>query len=459
MKKKAFKSAVCAVLSLFLFTGCSYFPAEMPDIFPTGTQASASAPGSTTQTETAAPSASTAPSEATEASQADKAVKAYTDFISGKTKVSTAGCFEKDGGRTYLDLAYGTYTFDEMKKAVRFDSSFGSTARYAVVDCGKDGLPELAVSLEMLDRSSSSVICLIGYADGNLVMNAMIEEKVPNEYRLYDGGYLESSVIPVKGTYRMVLIRVESGGKCSEVFTYNEFTGSSAANIIKHLSRSEEESAAGFEGLTDDFMIREFISDGTIVISAGRWSASETDRALEEKFVSKLKDLGAEEVSEDKMKELTSTKEYTAKEVTWTDCGGNSESTSSVGIAAAAGRFSLTIYQDPQSPEYAGLGNVVHALNSGTGTDMRFVSDSDEVTVILEKGSWDMNTDTFAAEKEIFSVQAKAGVVYQFNCVPGDVFPYYRLRAVKGNFTAEWLVLGNKSSNKVTVIKSSINGA
>ena len=89
---------------------------------------------------------------------------------------------------------------------------------------------------------------------------------------------------------------------------------------------------------------------------------------------------------------------------------------------------------------------------------MRFVCDSDDVTVILEKGAWDMNTDTFATEKEIFKVQAKAGLVYQFNCVPGDVFPYYRIRAVKGSFVAEWLVLKSKD-NKVTVIKSSFKGA
>lgn len=452
MNGKVMKTAACALLSAFLLSGCSYLPATAPSMSTADQKTLSSEIQSSDQ------SAQTAPSDTTAPTPADAAVKAYTDFISGNNKVSTSGCFDKDSGRSYLDLTYGTYSFEEMKKAVRFDPGFGSVARYAIVDCGKDGLPELAVCLELLDHSTSTVICIIGYDNGNLVMNSVIEEKVPNEYMLYDGGYIESSTVPVRGMYKMVLIRVENGGKCSEVFTYSEYQGSYAANIIKHLRKSEEESGAGFENLPNSFIIREFISEGKVVISIGEWSESESDKALEEQLVSKLKDLGAEVVSEEKMNELASTKDYTAKEVKWTDCNRESSATSSAGIAKIAGNFQITIYTDPESAEYTGLGNVVHALNSGSGTDMRFVSDSDDVTVILEKGAWDMNADAFAPEKEIFNVQAKAGLVYQFNCVPGDIFPYYRIRAVKGSFRAEWLVLRSKD-NKVTVIRSSIEGA
>ena len=452
MNKKVFKTAACALLSAFILSGCSYFPAKAPDIFPTDQKTFSS------EIKTTESSAQTAPSDTSAPNPADAAAKAYSDFIGGRNKVSTSGCFDKDSGRSYFDLTYGTYSLEEMKKAVRFDQSFGSVARYAVVDCGKDGLPELAVCLDLLDHGTSSVIFIIGYENGDLVMNSVIEEKVPNEYRLYDSGYIESATIPFRGMYKMVLIRVEAGGKCSEVFTYSEYQGSYAANVIKHLRKTEEETGEGYGNLPNTFLLREFISDGKVVISAGAWSESETDKALEEQLVSKLKELGAEEVSEEKMKELSSTKEYTSKEVVWTDCSSETPSTSSAGIAKVAGNFTITVYTDPDSSEYTGLGNVVHALNSGNGTDMRFVSDSDDVTVILEKGAWDMNTDTFAAEKEIFNVQAKAGLVYQFNCVPGDVFPYYRIRAVKGSFSAEWLVLKTKD-NKMTVIKSSIKGA
>ena len=454
MNGKVLKTAACALLGAFVLSGCSYLPAKAPDLFPT--DSTAAAPYSAEQT--AKPSSETAPSETTAVNPAEAALKAYSDFMEGKIKVSTSGCFDKDSGRSYYDLTLGSYNIDEMKKAVRFDPSFGSVARYAIVDCGKDGLSELAVCFDMLDHGTSSFIGIIGYENGNLVMNSIIEEKVPNEYRLYDGGYLESATMPFKGLYKMVLIRVEAGGKCSEVFSYSEYQGSYAANVIKHLKKSEEESGEGFENLPNDFIIREYISEGQVVISVAGWSDKEADRNLEEQLVSKLKSLGAQEVGEEKMKELSSTKEYTAKEVSWTDCSAENTPPSSAGIAKVAGNFKITVYMDPESSEYSGLGNVVHALNSGNATDMRFVCDSDDVTVILEKGAWDMNTDKFAAEKEIFNVQAKAGIVYQFNCVAGDVFPYYRIRAVKGSFNAEWLVLKSKD-NKVTVIKSSITGA
>ena len=453
MKIKAMKTAACALLSAFLLSGCSYFPAKMPDFFPTDPKPT------TVTTQTSAASAQTAPSETSAENPAEAATKAFEDFIAGKIKLSTSGCFEKDSGRSYLDLKYGIYSIEEMKKAVKFDQSFGSVARYAVVDCGKDGLPELAVCLDMLDHGTSSVICIIGYEDGNLVMNSIIEEKVPNEYRLYDSGYLESATIPVRGIYKMVLIRVERGGKCTEVFTYSEYQGSYAANIIKHLRKSEEETGAGYESIPNDFIIREFISEGQVVINVDKWSDSDAGKALEEDLVNKLRDMGAQEVSEEKIKELSSTKDFTAKEVSWTDCSSEQTESSSAGIAKVVGNFTINVYMDPESSEYTALGNVVHALNSGSGTDMRFVSDSDDVNVILEKGAWDMNTNTFAVEKELFNVQAKAGLVYQFNCVPGDVFPYYRIRAVKGSFHAEWLVLKNKDNKNMTVIKSSIKGA
>lgn len=452
MNRKVLKTAACALLSVFILSGCSYLPPEMSDIFQSDQKPMSSEIQSTT---TVVPSE---PSETASLSPADEASKAFSDFIEGKTKVSTLGCFQENSGRSYFDLTHGTYSFDEMKKAVRFDPSFGSVARYAIVDCGKDGMPELAVRLDMLDHGTSSAICIIGYDNGNLVMNSLIEEKVPDEYMLYDTSYIESSTVPFRGMYKMVLIKVEAGGKCSEVFTYSEYQGSYAANIIKHLKKTEEETGEGFENLPNSFIIREFVSEGQVVISVGELTGTDTDKALEEQLVSKLKSLGAEEVSDEKMKELASTKDYLVREVSWIDCSSENTTTPSAGIAKVAGNFAISVYLDPESSEYQDLGNVVHSLNSGSGTDMRFVSDSDDVTVILEKGAWDMNTDTFAVEKEIFNVKTKAGLVYQFNCVAGEVFPYYRIRAVKGSFTAEWLVLKNKN-NKVTVIKSSVKGA
>ena len=453
MNRKVLRTAVCALLSAFILSGCSYLPPEMTNVFQTDQKPLSSEVQTTT---TVSPSET---SETATLSPADAASKAYTEFIEGKTKVSTAGCFDANSGRKYFELTFGTYTFDEIKKAVKFDPAFGSVVRYSILDCGKDGMPELALRFDMLDHSTSSAICIIGYDNGELVMNSLIEQKVPDEYMLYDSGFLESATVPFRGMYKMVLIKVEPGGKCSEVFTYSEYQGSYAANVIKHLSKSEEESGTGFENLPNSFIVREFISEGQVVISVDGWSGTDTDRALEEQLVNKLKSLGAEEVSDEKMKELASTKDYLVKEVSWTDCSSETTTTTpSAGIAKVVGNFSINVYMDPESPEYLDLGNVVHSLNSGSGTDMRFVSDSDDVTVILEKGAWDMNTDAFAVEKEIFNVKAKAGLVYQFNCIVGDVFPYYRIRAVKGSFTAEWLVLKNKD-NKVTVIKSSIKGA
>lgn len=437
------------MLGAFLLSGCSYFPAKMPDIFPTDANLFSSGT-------TPADSASTEPKETEDPVKA--AVIAYKDFIAGKNKISTAGCFDKEGGRSYLDLKSGSYSLDELKKAVKFDQTAGSVARYAIVDCGGDGINELAICLDKLDHKDSSVIFIIGYDKGNLVMNAFFEENVPNEYRLYDSGYLETSSLPVRGIYKKVLIRAGEGGKCSTVFEYYEYQGSYAVNILKHLNNPGGEAGEGYENIPSGFFVSELLSQGQVVISVSGWSQSESDRNLEEKLVQKIKSLDAEEVSEAKMKELSSTEEYTVKEVVWTDCSaGKDTAASSVGIAKAAGSFNITVYIDPESSEYNGLGTVVNVLNSGSGTDMRFVSDSDDVTVILEEGSWDMNKDTFAAQKQVFNVKTRAGLVYQFNCTMGDVFPNYRIRAVKGSFTSEWLVLRGRDS-KVTVIKSSFSG-
>ena len=288
-------------------------------------------------------------------------------------------------------------------------------------------------------------------------MNALLEQSRPDEYRLYEGGYLKSDVVTSDGVNKSVLIKIESGGKCSEVFTFNEYKGPVAKAVIRHLSKSEEETGEGFDGLPKEFIVREYISDGKIKISVSKYSENESEKKLEEQFVEKLKSLGAEEITLDEIMNLASAKEYISKETKWTTVKAAEETTSSVGVAEVAGNFSISVYPDPEKPEYTALGNVVTVLCSGNGTDMRFVCDSDDVTVILEKGYWNMNTDSFVKESELFNIRTKTGTVYQFNCVPQDVFPYYRLRAVKGNYSAEWLVLKSKD-NSVTVIKSSMKG-
>ena len=444
MKRKTSIIAACAVAFALLITGCSYFPAIPSDLhFP-------SAGSSVTGTETA-------PTETKAPDPAEEAVKAYADFILGKNKVSTSGCFDKEGSSSYLDLGSGSFNLDELKKALRFDVAAGSKAHYAVLDCGGDGVGEMAISFDTLDHSEASVICLIGYQEGSLVMNALIEEKTPGEFKLYESGYLKSDSMPSKGIYKMVVLKTEAGGKCKEAFTYADYLGPSAAQIVLHADTTGRETIDGYESIPADFLIREYIADGKVMISVGRWSSSEGDKSYEENFVSKLKTLGAEEITDEKMNTLSSVKEYTAKEVAWTDCTGEGATPSSVGVADVAGKFTITVYPNPDKIEYSNLGNVVFVLNSGDGIDMRFTSDSDDVSIVLEKGSWDMNTDTFAPEKEVFNIQTKIGTVYQFNCVPGDIFPYYRLRAVKGNYSAEWLILKTKDES-VIVIQSSMKG-
>ena len=443
MKRRAAAIAACVTVSAVLFAGCSYFPALPSDFDPLFSSPSVQ------KTETS-------PAETTAPDKNEEAVKAYADFILGKNKVSTSGCFEKDGGKSYLDLASGTFNLDELKKALRFDAASGSKANYAILDCGADGVNEMAISFDQLDHTQASVICLIGYEDGNLVMNSIIEESAPGEFKVYESGYLKSDTMPAKGVYKMVLLKSEAGGKTKEVFSFGDYLGPMAAEIVKHLS--PEESIEGYHSIPDDFLIREYVSSGITLVSVGRYSPSEDQKSYEENFVSKLKTLGAEEITDERMNALTNTKDFTAKEVTWTDCTGEGTAPStSAGIAEVAGKFSITIYPDPNNIEYSNLGNVVYVLNSGDGTDMRFTADTDDITVILEKGSWDMNTDTFAPESEVFNIQTKVGTIYQFNCVAGDIFPYYRIRAVKGNYSAEWLVLKTKDGS-MTVIQSEMKG-
>ncbi len=448
MKKRAASAAVCTMLCVSLLSGCSNITVDTTGVY---TSSSDPSSPSVSNTETIMPTETTAPDPA------EEALKAYNDFIQGKMKVSTEGVFAKDSGKSFLGLEHGSYNIDEMKKAVKYDASTGSQARYVILDFGSDGICELALSLEKLDKSEASVVCIIAYENGTLVMNGIVEESSPDEYKLYETGYFKSDSMPARGIYKMNLIKVMTGGKCKDVFTFSEYLGVSVTEIIKHLSKGEGTSIAEYETLPGDFLVREYISDGDVTFSVGRWATTEGEKSLEEKFVAAIKAMGAEEVTEERMAQLSATKVFTTKEVNWTDCTGESSSPSSAGVADVAGRFGITIYPNPDKPEYSQLGNVVYVLCSGNGTDMRFVADSDDVTVILEKGSWDMNTDTFAPEKEVFNVQTKAGTVYQFNCVVGDVFPYYRLRAKKGNFSAEWLVL-KSNDDSATVIKSSMTG-
>lgn len=444
MKRKAAAIAVCTLLSVSFLSGCaSRYTADTTSVYTPD-------PASTLSNTETVPPVTTAPDPAGEA------LKAYDAFLQGKNKVSTSGCFEKDGGKSFFELNYGNYDLDDLKKAVRFDPATGSKLRYCIMDFGKDGISEMALSLERLGQSETSVFCVIAYESGNLVMNALVEESDPNEYKLFESGFLKSDDMPARGIYKMSLISIASGGKCKEVFTFSEYLGVAATGMIKHLAKAEGTSVEEYEALAGDFLIREHISDGKVSFSIGRWSSDETEKSLEEKFVSLLKSMGAEEVTEEQMTQLSATKSFTTKEVTWTDQNGENTTSSSAGFVDVAGRFGITIYPNPDKPEYSSLGNMVYVLNSGNGTDMRFVADADDVTVILEKGSWDMNTDTFAPEKEIFNIQTKAGTIYQFNCVVGDVFPYYRLRAKKGTFSAEWLVLKSQDDS-AAVIRSSMN--
>lgn len=455
MKKITALTLAGVMLCTSLLAGCSYFPAiKLPEGETTMTVVSTLSNSLESGSES-----ETKPAENKPANPAEEADKAYADFIEGKISLSTSGCFEKDGGRTYLDLGYGSYNFEDLKKALRFDAASGSRIRYALVHCGDNGIHEMALCFALIDGGKASVLCLIGYEDGNLVMNALLEQQRPDEYRVYDTGYLKSDITTSEGVNRSVLIKVESGGKCSEVFTYNVYRGATAKSMIKHLAKGEEESAEGYEGLPNDFVVREYISEGKIKFNTDteKLSQYEYERKLEEQFIEKIKSLGAEEITIDEMVKLAEAKDYIAKEVTWTSVRSEEEAPSSAGVVDVAGRFTLSVFMDPESPDYSGLGNVVNVLNSGNGTDMRFTCDSDDVAVILEKGYWDMNTDSFVKEKEIFNIKTKNGTVYQFNCVPQEIFPYYRLRAVKGNYSAEWLVLKSKD-NKNIEIKSSMKG-
>ncbi|MBO4449671.1 MAG: hypothetical protein J5777_03725 [Clostridiales bacterium] len=453
MKKITALTLAGTMLCTSLLAGCSYFPAiRLPETESKMTVIATSSNPSESVSETL-------PAETKITNPAEEADKAYADFLDGKIVLSTSGCFEKDGGKMYLDLGYGSYNFEDLKRALRFDAASGSRIRYALVHCGDNGIHEMAICFANIDGGKASALCLVGYEEGNLVMNALLEQQRADEYRLYDTGYLKSDTTTSEGVNKSVLIRIESGGKCSEVFTYNVYKGATAKAIIRHLSKTEEESSEGYEGLPNDFVVREYISEGKVKfnIDTAKFSTYEYEKKLEEKFIEKIKSLGAEEISIDEMVKLAEAKDYIQKEVTWTTIRSEEEAPSSAAVADVAGRFTLSIYMDPESPDYSALGNVVNVLCSGNGTDMRFVCDSDDVTVIFEKGYWDMNTDSFVKEKELFNIKTKTGTVYQFNCVPQDIFPYYRLRAVKGNYSAEWLVLKNKD-NKVTEIKSSMKG-
>ena len=114
MKKKAALTAVASILCASLLAGCSYFPAiKLPEGETTMTVRSMPSKPSESETASQTETAETEP-----VNPADEADKAYAGFIEGKVSVSTSGCFEKDGGKSYLDLASGTFNLDELKKTV-----------------------------------------------------------------------------------------------------------------------------------------------------------------------------------------------------------------------------------------------------------------------------------------------------------------------------------------------------
>ena len=104
--------------------------------------------------------------------------------------------------------------------------------------------------------------------------------------------------------------------------------------------------------------------------------------------------------------------------------------------------FTICIYSDKNSEEYASLGEYVTFLDGCSDSEesdkVRFTCSQDGIDVMLEAVDYIADLDYFHSYMPIFNTSTNAGTVYEFDAYLSENLPSYRLYAEKDGFSAVW---------------------
>ncbi len=106
----------------------------------------------------------------------------------------------------------------------------------------------------------------------------------------------------------------------------------------------------------------------------------------------------------------------------------------------AGDAFELSLYTDPKSDSFMSLSEPVGVFTTGIGTRsddrIRFVSNTDGVTVSLVKLRYDEQSGELVTDGVLFTVKVKKGEVYEFDGYLAETVPPAVIEAQKGDMKA-----------------------
>ena len=432
MMKQWLAPVLCAVLLLSVLTACG--PKETPG---------QSTVPADTGTETAAPV------------NLDDTQQAFLSFISGDGSVTTSDVFRTDDeGVNYDGLTYGSYTFAELRAKVAALEGSPANTRYALLDLGQDGIPEMMLRFESVDPTFYNWNGLVRNNGGTLELCDWYEDGYRTDATLYVNGSLLLSGSNGAGAESTTLRRFGPDGIAETVFEQSVFQGTFANGMVYDLGKEEADLTAPLPE-ESHLHVTEHAAGGRISFTADNFSKDAAIKAKEEAFLKQIAALGATRVSAEEMTKLCDLAPYCDAEVAWIPFGTDAvpDAPGTPTTAAEATLFTLTVYDDPSAEDYRALGEAT-VLNKDDPslTAMRFVCDTDGVTVTLEQGEWDPAENAFVPQKAVFTVVTEAGKPYQFAAVLGETVPYYRLTATNGVYSAEWKALPDLRENTTTFV-------
>ncbi|MBE6754606.1 MAG: hypothetical protein E7559_09720 [Ruminococcaceae bacterium] len=249
------------------------------------------------------------------------AEQAYMDFLAGKSKVKTAESFRKDDAEyNYDGLLYGEYSFDEMKSIIEEFEMTTSSAKYALLDLGQDGVKEMVLRFESNEPNYMNWTGILHYNGSGLDLNYYYEDGYRTFAHLYDSGWLCTGGSMGAGAGVTSIIGFDGKGVGSELFSVYSYYGTFVDSIGYDLSDDWYSMESGFsENYIGDFFVREYKDGESVKLSVSDWSEDEAMRAEEEAMIDRFVSLGAQLIAEEEMDRLSSLAPYESAEVVWTD--------------------------------------------------------------------------------------------------------------------------------------------
>lgn len=143
------------------------------------------------------------PTAATNHTQKELSMDAYEKFMKNEAKLSFDLYMPKDDMKKDLFKNGNDYSLSEVlaivtaDKAERFKNKKINNIDYSYIDCGKDGVNELALRFNGMDiyapNDNSTLVYIIKYIDGKLSLCYSYETWARSESTLNEYGYYRSS--------------------------------------------------------------------------------------------------------------------------------------------------------------------------------------------------------------------------------------------------------------------------